>query len=217
MKPRLLDLCCGAGGCSVGYAAAGFDVTGVDIVHQPHYPFPQYIEDVLTWDDWDYDAIHFSPPCQLWTYMNGGDRDKAVDLYTPLLPILKETDLPYVIENVPGSPLKPSLILCGTQFELKNAEGTKALRRHRIFETNWRIRSPEKPCDHSLPPIWAAGHNPNAAYVELYGPCTLQERREAHGVDWMNRDELGESIPPAFTKFIGDQLITHIGRIKEGE
>lgn len=194
----------------MGYHEAGFDVVGVDIAHQSHYPFPAYIEDVLTWDDWNYDAIHFSPPCQKWTTMNGGKRDEAPDLYTPMLPVLQATGLPFVIENVPGSPLKKSLILCGTQFNLQNAAGTKEMRRHRIFETNWRIRGPAASCNHRLPTIWAAGHNPNRAYVDMYGPCTIQERKEAHGIEWMNRDELAESIPPAFTRFIGEQLLKYL-------
>lgn len=213
MRPRLLDLCCGAGGAAAGYYAAGFDVVGVDIDPQPHYPFPQYTEDVLTWDDWDYDAIHISPPCQRWTLMNQSTNHQHPDLYTPMLPVLKETGLPYVIENVPSSPIKPTLVLCGTQFSLKTDDGLKELRRHRHFETNWRIRSPQQPCNHSLPPVWAAGHNPNEQYVTRYGPCPIEERRQAYGIDWMNRDELTESIPPAFTKFIGEQLLTHLSKL----
>lgn len=167
-----------------------------------------YIEDVLTWDDWDYDAIHISPPCQRWTLGNRNTTASSYpDLYTPMLKVLKEVGLPYVIENVPTSPLKPTLVLCGTQFALKNKAGTKELRRHRLFETNWRVRSPAESCNHDLPPIWAAGHNPNQAYLDLYGPCTIDERREAHDVPWMNRDELCDCIPPAFTRFIGEQMI----------
>lgn len=207
MSQRLLDLCCGAGGAAVGYAQAGFEITGVDITHQPHYPFPIYIEDVLTWDDWNYDVIHISPPCQRWTLMNRTTTAHLYpDLYTPMLPVLQATGLPYIIENVPTSPIKPTLVLCGTQFGLKTADGDKELRRHRHFETNWRICGPAKPCNHTLPPVWAAGHNPNEKYVKLYGSCSIEQRREAYGVDWMNRDELSESIPPAFTRYIGEQL-----------
>ena len=36
---KLLDLYCKAGGASVGYARAGFEVTGIDIKNQKRYPF----------------------------------------------------------------------------------------------------------------------------------------------------------------------------------
>jgi len=210
---RILDLCCGAGGAGVGYQRAGFEVTGVDIAPQTNCPYETYIEDVLKWDDWDYDAIHFSPPCQRWTTMNATTTASShPDLYTPMLPVLDATGLPYVIENVPTSPLKPSLVLCGTMFDLVTKDSTKELRRHRVFETNWRIKSPARSCNHTRPPVWAAGHSPNQEYRDLYGQCPMHERQEAWGIDWMTRDELMESIPPAFTEFIGLQLIEHLRR-----
>jgi hypothetical protein len=47
-RPRLLDLFCGAGGASVGYHRAGFDVTGVDNKPHPDYPFEILIDDAMT-------------------------------------------------------------------------------------------------------------------------------------------------------------------------
>jgi DNA (cytosine-5)-methyltransferase 1 len=70
---RLLDLFCGAGGASRGYADAGFDVVGVDINPQQNYPYVYVQADALDWlDRWDptqdvFDAIHASPPCQSFT------------------------------------------------------------------------------------------------------------------------------------------------------
>ena len=69
MRPRLLDLFCGAGGSAVGYHRAGFEVVGVDIKPQPNYPFEFYqqdalifLEDVAQWGPFRFDAIHASPP-----------------------------------------------------------------------------------------------------------------------------------------------------------
>src|SRR5438132_13090968 len=122
---KLLDLYCGAGGASVGYERAGFDVVGIDIKPQPRYPFEFYQTDALLTDlDWirreRFDVIHASPPCQRYTALRTReDLSGYPDLIAPTRELLEATGLPYVIENVEGSPLRPSLVLCAASVELR--------------------------------------------------------------------------------------------------
>src|SRR6185369_3237192 len=110
-KPRLLDIFCCAGGGAYGYYRAGFEVVGVDIAPQPHYPFEfvqadalEYLSDLYerplrVW----YEAIHASPPCQAFTaYKRTGNVGEYPDLIAPVRSLLEATGLPWVIENVSG-------------------------------------------------------------------------------------------------------------------
>lgn len=112
MKPRLLDLYSCAGGCARGYADAGFDVTGVDINSQPRYPYPHIVADALEYvaaHGHEYDAIHASPPCQLYsksTVMFRAAGKEYPDLIGPTRDALIAVGRPWVIENVPGSPVR---------------------------------------------------------------------------------------------------------------
>lgn len=141
-KPRLLDLFCGAGGCSEGYVRAGFEVTGVDIMPQKSYPYRFVQADALDYVKHlghFYDAIHASPPCQAFSVLkNMRHSKKHPNLVPQTRAALIQSGKPYVIENVPGAPLRADIMLCGTMFGLKTPCGAE-LRRHRIFETNWLV------------------------------------------------------------------------------
>jgi DNA (cytosine-5)-methyltransferase 1 len=141
IKPRLLDLFCGAGGVAVGYSRAGFEVIGVDLRPQPNFPFQFIQADALSMNAEflaSFDAIHASPPCQAYSDLAKRNRngDKWPKLIEPVRGMLSETGLPYVIENVEGAPLRNPTVLCGTMFK-----GLRVIR-HRLFESNFFIMSP---------------------------------------------------------------------------
>lgn len=208
VKPRLLDLFCGAGGAGMGYHRAGFDVTGVDIKPMPRYPFTFNQADALeyvTEHGHEFDVIHASPPCQAYSRMRRITKREYPDLIASTRRALNSVGLPYVIENVEGAPLANYLTLCGTMFGLP-------LRRHRWFEMSpasyplmtpcscqngvatgrligQRLRGP-KPANRRVPPVF-----------------TESEKRAAIGVEWMTIQECQEAIPPAYTSFIGRLLL----------
>jgi DNA (cytosine-5)-methyltransferase 1 len=208
MRPRLLDLFCGAGGCSVGYERAGFDVEGVDHNPQPNYPFPFSCYDALeALQDVSYvarfDAIHASPPCQAFSNAQRIQQNDHPDLLAPTRELLEVVGLPYVIENVPGAPLRNPARLEGQMFGLD-------LYRPRLFETNWPLVVPALI---PPPPRQAKmGRPPKAGEaVQVVGNFSdVTAARLAMGIDWMTRDELAQAIPPAYTEFIGQQLLDYV-------
>lgn len=207
-RPRLLDLFCGAGGASAGYHLAGFEVVGVDINPQPHYPFEFHQADSLEFPLDGFDAIHASPPCQAFTAYRrrgGGVGAGYPNLIAPIRRRLVRTGVPFVIENVPGAKheLSNPIQLCGSSFGLD-------VQRHRLFESNVSLADPP-PCDHS----WQARRFPapsNNRYlrrtVEVgVWRIPLEVQQAAMGIDWMKLRELSEAIPPAYTEWIGGHLI----------
>lgn len=225
-RPRLLDLFCGAGGAAVGYHRAGFDVVGVDIEDQPHYPFEFHQWDALEVLEGRispfaqgavpgrvpplafsrFDAIHASPPCQAYSQASLSQRNAGKE-YPDLLPPTRDLlltvapPLPWVIENVPGAPMRADFRLCGCHFGLD-------LRRERWFETSWEGFAMMPPHHHPYPVVSVVGHGtPSWVRKRLGFNPTIEDYRLAMGIDWMNRDELSEAIPPAYTEWIGAQLV----------
>lgn len=202
---RLLDLFCGAGGAAMGYYRAGFQVVGVDIQPQRHYPFEFHQADALEYlaeHGREFDVIHASPPCQAWSvetpmrYRNTHPR--MIDVTQCALRLAGK---PYVIENVPNArrELRSPLLLCGSMFGLQ-------VWRHRYFEVNPECFSLLPPCDHSNVPVLITGTPRRQGYPRQDPPVTL--RRNAMGIDWpMPTSGLDEAIPPAYTQFIGRQLL----------
>jgi DNA (cytosine-5)-methyltransferase 1 len=140
-KPRVLDLFCGAGGASMGYHRAGFEVVGVDLVPQPHYPFVFVQADALTYPLDGFEVVVASPPCPGYsraTAFHRGARAKHPLLIEPIRERFKAQGVPYVIENVEGAPLLHPILLCGTMFGLRSI-------RHRLFESNVPLLQPHHP------------------------------------------------------------------------
>jgi DNA (cytosine-5)-methyltransferase 1 len=214
MRPRLLDLFCCEGGAAVGYHRAGFDVVGVDIVPQPRYPFEMVVADALTLDPGfigGFDAIHASPPCQSYSTMSNRHGSDELELIEPTRELLVGAGVPWVIENVVGARphMRSPLMIHGGHFGLR-------VYRPRLFESNVLLLAPPK----ASPPKDAAavyGYQPRPRLLwtrkdgtELKS-ATLDEAREAMGMPWASWNGCREAIPPAYTEWIGRQLLANVG------
>lgn len=217
-RPRILDLYCGEGGASAGYVAAGFDVVGVDLHPKPRYPYEFHQGDALAFlaDPWfmaGFDVVHASPPCKSENPLRHLRPDiDHPDLLSPTLAMLREQPVPWVVENVSASRKMPgALILCGAAFGLGALDDNgdyRALRRHRLFASSVFLMGGGCACSGG-PKIGVYGHGsgrPTAAKPRSY-QANKAEAIQALGIDWMSRDGLSQSIPPAYTEFIGEQLI----------
>lgn len=217
-----------------GFQLAGFDVTGVDIKAQPRYVGERFIQaDALEYlrgliesgEIAEYDAVSASPPCQAHTSLKSmWNAKQHADLIAPTRGLLKQTGLPWIIENVEGAPLIAPIRLCGTMFGL--GIGDAELRRHRMFESSHFLMAP--PCQHgrSLPIGVYGGHARNRTRtIGVYGEgardsrrkfdrghpdFTVEDARAAMQVSWMTLAELCQAIPPAYGEHLGRQLLTII-------
>ena len=182
-------------------------MVGVDLDPQPHYPFEFHQADAMTWPLDGFDAIHASPPCQSYSTATLSQRNAGKvypDLLAPTRARLEHAGVPWIIENVPGAPMRADYVLCGCVFGL-------ALRRVRWFETSWHGFDLRHPCHHTGPVLSVVGHG-TTSWVRAklgYNP-TIHDYRTAMGIAWMTRDELSQAIPPAYTEWIGAQLLAAV-------
>ena len=200
---RLLDLFCGAGGAGVGYHRSGFEVVGVDINPQPHYPFEFYQSDAFDYlleHGNEFDIIHASPPCQAYSeatpITTKSNHPRLIGVLHKLFVDIKK---PYVIENVEGSRkyLKNPVMLCGSMFGL-------GVWRHRYFEIYPIFLMSPSTCQHNGHPVTI---NPPANARKNQGKRNFEKEKVAIGIDWMNKQEISQAIPPAYTEFIGKKLM----------
>lgn len=223
-RRRLIDFCCKAGGTSMGYHMAGFEVVGIDSEMQPNYPFRFMQDDITKITDAEanrirdnFDAVAASPPCKPYSVtktLARRDHPKLVEVTRELLEYI---DLPYVIENVPGAPLIKPVQVCGSAFGLR-------VQRHRLFESNCEIEGSK--CFHEwqdrdlryiqVPNGPSSERRTGIAYVYGRGDGTFFRGQSQHqiwshamGIDWMTTDELAQAIPPLYTLYIGTQLMEY--------
>jgi len=202
-RPRLLDLFCGAGGAAMGYHRAGFDVVGVDIAPQKRYPFTFVQADALEYcaaHGAEFDVIHASPPCQAYTKAQRIQGNNHADLVAATRVALQKTGKLYVIENVPGAPLIDPVTLVGSMFDL----GTM---RPRLFECSFYVPFVLAPSPSASHTKMGRAPRPDE-YMHVVGNFSdVEAGRRAMGIDWMTRAELSQAIPPAYTEYIGRQLL----------
>jgi len=201
---KIADLFCGAGGAGMGLHRAGFEVVGFDIESQKNYPFEFHQQDAFTVDLSGFDAVWASPPCQ--KYGQAKNVTKSEDLAKLVSFNLSTSYKPYIIENVPGAPLRPDVTLCGSMFELRTL-------RHRWFESNVEL----------ICPAHGTHSGRRASDLRTYmtlkdfdyiivtsGRCPKSDAEIAMGIDWMTVYELTQAVPPAYSEYLGKQLIQYI-------
>lgn len=222
MKPRLLDLYCCQGGAAMGYHRAGFDVVGVDLEPQPRYPFEFVQGDALAYlteHAHEFDAIHASPPCQASTTMSnrwrgaGGKADSWENLIPATLTALAPLAAPWVVENVVGArkDMPGAFTLHGGMFGLR-------VDRPRLFLSNvpvmvfmaGRVADPVG--------VYGKAHDGRRLFTRKdgssqYAAASLAEAQDAMGMPWADWNGVREAIPPAYTEFIGAQLLSHLAAV----
>jgi DNA (cytosine-5)-methyltransferase 1 len=212
-RPLLLDLFCCEGGAAVGYHQAGFDIIGVDIEPQPRYPFPMVVADALRppFRLDTFDAIHASPPCQSYTTMSnryGSDEPELIDVVRAML---RAAGRPYVIENVVGARrhMESPMMIHGGQVGLD-------VYRPRLFESNMLLTPPPKaPRPRDAAAVYGRQESKGRLLwtrndgTELRA-ATLEQARAAMEMPWASWNGCREAIPPAYTRWIGEQLAQHL-------
>lgn len=220
---RVIDLYCGAGGCSVGYERGGWKIElGVDDAPQPNYPYTflqidaiEFLASIIKSKNYGwFDVIHASPPCQKYTKAAKQWRKegrKYPDLVEETRNLLVEIGKPFIIEGVPDTPLIDPLYLNGGLFDL-------LVHRPRYFEI-WpnKIKQPLIP---PLPKPAKMGRSVKEGdVIQPVGHFSgVQYARKQMEIDWMTGQELSQAIPPAYTKWIVENWprpIPHTERMGE--
>ena len=227
---KLLNLCCCAGVSCHGYELAGFEVWGVDIEPQPHYVNPgRFIQadalEVLADRPFMecFDAVHISPPCQAYSPLNAYNQVRRYPrLIEPARELLGRYGMPYVIENVPGAPLRDPVTLCGYMFPGLLVE------RHRLFEAG-RFTLAQPPHPRHTQRCTRNGYlpTPDAPLMSIHGGkhsrAWQRKACEVMGASWLavppdagvdrikaGIREICEAIPVAYARHVGEAIMSHL-------
>jgi DNA (cytosine-5)-methyltransferase 1 len=234
----LIDFYCKAGGASMGYRRAGFDVVGVDIEPQPRYPFPFLQMDALQALDMlnagepllfsdglelllaDVQAAAASPPCKRFSSMTGRHGQAVVnahpDLIGPTRERFQNLGMPYIIENVERAPLVDPVTVCGKAMGCVMSDG-RVMKRHRIFESNVPLQAPACTCRRGVDQVLGVYGGTRRVFTPRTDKAggdtpqaTAAEAVQIMGIDWMTRREMTQAIPPVYTEHLGRQLAAHL-------
>ena len=151
-----------------------------------------------------FDVIHASPPCQAYSKTNAKYRYRHPDLIKSVRKRIK--DYNYVIENVPDARklLKNPLMLCGGMFGLP-------IHRHRYFEISPFVFTLLPQCNVPTETVYITG-TPRPKDVSPRRDPPAHVKSAAMGTPWMTIKNMDEAIPPAYTEYIGKQLMRIINR-----
>ncbi|WP_425991298.1 hypothetical protein [Afipia sp. DC4300-2b1] len=218
-RPLAIDLCCKAGGVSMGLYQAGFDVIGVDIEPQPRYPFRFFQADALTFPLYGAAFVWASPHCQGYTALRHAPGAKGKPRQIQQFRDRMPADVLWAIENVEEAAwdMQDPITLCGSMFGL-GAQGCR-LQRHRLIESNFQINQPG--CQHDDRPVIGiyGGHARRRAKSaggrgtrDVWNGGHKAAASEAMGINWMTLGELSEAIPPAYAEFVGRAALAHIAK-----
>ena len=222
-KPLALDFFSGGGGACIGLQQAGFEVVGVDIKPHKNYPGHFVLADITKGLPVDINKFAFvwaSPPCQLFSVasrFNNNDWQRHPNLIPLVRKLLKQHPLT-CIENVQGSPLRTTLVLTGPTV------GLPYLQRRRHFETSFIVPRPKLkhvPSEYFkkglaitvTKSMCSSSHFYARKAIGLSGRPRKWEVKFVMGIPLLQEmtfPELGEAIPPAYSRFIGEAAMKYI-------
>lgn len=210
----------------MGYHRAGFEVVGVDLNPKfaKRYPFEFRTGNALEFlreNASEFDMIHASPPCQAYSVTRNGHSKKHPELIEPVRDALEDTGKPYVIENVKGAPLRNPITLTWPMFfdpgSILDDDGTPlTMLRARLFESNVKLTAPEEkpvPRGSQIAGSYGGARRDKKEAREVrkggYVPSKSVQQKLL-GIDWMTQHGMFQSIPPAYTEYIGKQILEEI-------